>query len=169
MQFVMDRGPLDGDQCAHWSSLLCSLYRQSFLLPTFPSFSLPFFSISCYSLFRVIYLCLTQSLTKTALYGNLRKKHKTGEPGRLAEASVVGNTSASLDPCPALRLRALPNGVFVSDNACSIAINILELLRQASLPEWTSTRSVSPSMKDRYGWTMACWGRGCSSVTRAYA
>ena len=133
------------------------------------SFSLPFPLNSCYSLFRVIYLCLTQSLTKTALYGNLRKRHKTGEQGRLAEASVVGNTSASLDPFPALRPRALPNGVSVSGNVCSTVISSLGLLRRASLPEWTSTRSVLPSTKDRYGWTMACLGHGCSSVTKVYA
>ena len=168
MQFVMDRGPLDGDQCAHWSSLLCSLYRQSFPFSTFPSFSLPFFSISCYSLVRVIYLCLTQSLTKTALYGNLRKKHKTGERGRLAEALVVGNTSASLGPCPVLRPRALPNGVSVLGNVCSTVISLPGLLRRASSPEWTSIRLSSPSTKDRYGWTMACLGHGCYSVTRAY-
>lgn len=169
MQFVMDRGPHDGDQCAHWSSLLCSLYRQSFLFPTFPSFSLSFFSISCYSLFRVIYLCLTQSLMKTALYGNLQKKHKTGEQGRLAEASAVGNTSASLNPCLAIRLRALPNGVSVSDNVCSTVISSPGLLRRASSPEWTSIRLSSPSTKDRYGWIMACLEHGYSLVTKAYA
>ena len=132
-------------------------------------FSLFFFSILCYSLFRVIYLCLTQFLTMIALYGNPRKKRKTGEPGRLAEASVVGNTSASLDPCPALRLRALPNGVSVSDNVYSTVISLLGLLRWASSPEWTSIRLSSHSTKDRYGWTMACWGHGYSSVIRAYA